>query len=461
MKNLRIHLNVILINLFIAMVICPNSVSAIEIVMPSQTYSKNNITYYGYSLPTRVTNPTQLDNYVTIGLESHSRSGTQWEFDRSVRLPFENKETNKNFNLETDIWTDNILLDTSTTYISNVYPYRLSLSFHPGLPSDSADGGVLDSGYNINYSSYYTYSFYIEVTNKEQYDETLNNIDYLMPIFDCTSGYNENTNSYVCNTNTIPSDFDKVGSSSSSRILFNKISPTDSNYKGSVVYLVTVTKNAIGTYTAMFNNDKFEYVNSVVSHFEGNAILTSLFYDSGSKFNNWVGSKNINTGYYGSTYIRFSQPFNLILWSTSESLLCQEKCWTQSDTNNNNSFNWYDYTDETDNLITNLFGLKFLDDFGLGNIIFNVFGKFKSILSDHSNCTNFNISILDTNLTIPCGDYFWSRNDNSWFTNLWELFWFAFVGFFIARNMYITILSLFDFDSSISVEVEKKTRLKL
>lgn len=433
MKNLKIHLNVILINLFMVILIHPTYASAMEIKNYDSTRTYQGQTQYGYNIPGLYASPDGANKigFALSGSNQNSHMYFNGYSDVVERdLPTYISEISNNLNMAGEM---------SKTFLFDFDDNRFAINFQPGLPG-SNDAFLSEPGKYFNYDNYYSFDFNMIMYSKNaipyENNQPTTNKHFIIPSVLSTMTKDSNGN------------YHSIGVPYTSQV----------EYINNHVVVIHYHINSI----KLFYNDNWNYT---FPNFYTQGVIQGDRGDDNTDPFLSLGSNSYNMPLNEYSVI-ISQPLNVVMWSSESSITCSDKCAKQEDIDNHNSQYFESNVtreQKEKDLVSNLFGLDFLDDFGLGNVVFNLFGNLKHLLENHSSnsCYTYTINILGKDITLPCGNVFWNRNDISSFENVWNLFWLGLVGYFVARNIYITILSMLDFNSSISVEVEKKTRLKL
>lgn len=444
-------------------------VSALEMVYPNYEFDNQIGTtptkYYGYDIPNRVNTTVDLgqsNNYVSIGILSKNRDrlySKNLYFNDNPIISYTDNGNELSLSQE-DTWFTDWVETKWVNSLNNALSSYLVISYHPA--QSGSKGDTLDYGRYIDYDSYYSYSFYIEILNTSGNDDTY--LKYpILNAFTTTSNSGQRYHSYcvVNNGEIADSNCDEVINiieSSNDRILLRyDIKFNSYKYIGN-----------LGGF--LFNNNGFTYCNNGCTT-SGN---TGYFSNVGGLYgaetcsvNNGcstdysvIGAFNNSTGKVENFKFRVSQPFNIVMWSTDSSLFCQENCWTQEDTNNNS---WVEESvnRNSDFLMRSLFDLDIFNDMGSFQVIESIFDEFRELLGNNYNnaCYSYNVPIFNTNIPIMCGYDFWSRNDISFFKSLWDMFWIGLVGFWVARSIYLKLLSLVDIDNGVVIDAKEVSTL--
>lgn len=456
-----------LLFLFVCLVIFPSRASAYESMSYSQVATRNGQTYYGYSLPTRLVDPNDNStNGVYVGIVNRRGNRRFQNFLRYHRY--------YDIGLETSVWTNDIKSDwlDSTGDASADY---MSLSFRPGLNSAGSYTleESLDSGGLLDYNQLYSYSFYIMVEN--DYGPELSPNSLIAPVF-YTYGDNSGPDfqfrnvwgSTSCNYN-----IDNVGtvlmnesSNCGIRITQVKTEPGYIVWKYDVRFDNYISQGNFDSFYKFFD-DSFVYDSSLQGQrFRFNGPFSAYNTMSNNVFttaNGRIGNYDSSAGLYRKYRFSISQPFNITMWSTENDLYCANKCWTQQDTDNNSFFDYDAYhTEESENIINEIFSMEFLKDFGLFGVVTHIYDTITSMLLNNYNnaCYSYNINLFGKDLHIMCGYDFWERQDiRGFYNSVYSLFWIAFIGFWVARGMYLKIVSLFDIENGIVVDTKEVSRL--
>lgn len=438
-----IYLLVFIVVIIFELFICKTAFAS-ELVRPSTSIDINNTTYYGYDLPTRPTmeigdslnGPSLQPNSVRVWstlrpkIQITEQIAERWE--HFVYNAFPLKERNLNNYVNSSVISNNIQnIPTIWTNSFDVCGKEslycdFTISFLPGMSTNNVND-VFENGYKIDYSQRYSYSFDIVLYNESEnadlgaYEDT-----FYMTLQRGKNGLNEQPQMGYYNCNNDNQCYESISGGYNNGFLVEPLIYNEhiQYYRIHVLFnSYNYAKVGFGSdlnYSTSIYNDKGVIGNNVIN-FTSNNIVVGAYVN-----NNW------NTVY---TKVQISQPYNIKLWSTQDSFMCTNNCWTQDDTNNNQEFGYNDGVNQIEDLFGNL------NYFGFSGIVNTTYNFVISLLEDTNNeCIELNIPLLGKNITLPSSCTFWRRNDVQTFSNLWKMIILGVVSYFIAWKIYKDLL---------------------
>ena len=150
-----------------------------------------------------------------------------------------------------------------------------------------------------------------------------------------------------------------------------------------------------------------------------------------------VGDKHYN--YY------FSDPYNIVYWTSQSTITCPDRCVTDEDAHIDMNYNGASEIDSITDF-NNVIGTLIARDYGFGGIINTTYGYIQRVLNyyNYGECVNVSVNFLGQDINMPCGEDFWFRSDMTTFRQTYEMIFTGIISYWLCWVIYKYILGILD-----------------